>query len=127
MHPSLKARATIIRHSIAPMRMAGIAAIAIGTLASAGCGVFRGHQTPSAYVDDSAVTARVKTALIKSPGVTASEIDVHTYQRVVTLDGVVDNEQMLERAEEIARDTPGVASVHSTLQVARTHPLAELN
>jgi len=106
-------------------RIAAIAAIAVTALFSAGCGVFRGHESPSAYVDDSAVTARVKTALIKSPDVKASEIDVHTYHGVVTLDGVVDNEPMLRRAEKIARDTPGVSSVRSTLQVATTAPLAE--
>lgn len=125
MHPSLKARATTVRYSIPPVRMAGIAAIAIGTLLCAGCGLFRGHETRTAYVDDSAVTARVKTALIKSPDVKASEIDVHTYHAAVTLDGVVDNEQMLHRAETIAWSTPGVASVHNTLQVANTAPLAD--
>lgn len=104
--------------------MAVVAAVAIAALVSAGCGVLGGKH-PSAYVDDSAVTARVKTALIKSPGVKASEIDVHTYRGVVTLDGVVDNEQMLTRAEKIARDTQGVSSVSSTLQVAETHPLAD--
>jgi osmotically-inducible protein OsmY len=105
--------------------MAAVVALAIATLVSGGCGVFRGQRSPSAYVDDSAVTARVKTALIKSPGVKASEIDVHTYRGVVTLDGVVDDEQMLQSAEKIARDTLGVSSVRSTLQVAETYPLAD--
>ncbi len=107
MHPSLKAAA------------------AMAALLTAGCGVFRGHESPSAYVDDSAVTARVKTALIKTPGVKASEIDVHTYHGGVTLDGVVDNEQMLRRAEKVARDTPGVTSVRSTLQVASSAESAD--
>jgi len=120
-----RASATPDRHSIAPRRAAAVVALAIAALASAGCGVFRAQESPSAYVDDSAVTARVKTALIKSPGVKASEIDVHTYRGVVALDGVVDNEQMLDRAKKIARDTPGVSSVHSTLQVARSEPLVD--
>ncbi len=102
------------------LRMAAAAALAAATLLGAGCEVFRGHESPSAYVDDSAVTARVKTALIKAPGVKANEIDVHTYRGVVTLNGVVDNEQMLDRAKKIARDTPGVKSVRSALQVAST-------
>ncbi|MGH8219364.1 MAG: BON domain-containing protein [Steroidobacteraceae bacterium] len=126
MDPSLKASATIVRPSTATLRKLGIAAVAIATLLNAGCAFLRGHEVPSAYVDDSSVTARIKTALIKSPGIKASEIDVHTDHGVVTLDGVVDNEQMLQRAERIARDTQGVASVRNTLQVARTHPLAEL-
>ena len=120
-----RASAALARHSSPPLRMAAIVAVAIAALMSTGCGVFRGHESPSAYVDDSAVTARVKTALIKSPGVKASEIDVHTYRGVVSLDGVVDNEQMLQHAEQIARSTPGVSSVHSTLQVATSEPLAD--
>ncbi len=120
-----RASAVPVRGAIPPLRLAAGVAIAIAALASAGCGVFRGQQSPSAYVDDSAITARVKTALIKSPGVKASEIDVHTYRGVVSLDGVVDNEQMLHRAEVIARNTSGVSSVRNTIQVARTEPLAE--
>lgn len=124
MHPSVKVSATSARHSISRVQPAGIAAVAIATLLGAGCGVFRGHESPSAYVDDSAVTARVKTALIKTPGVKASEIDVHTYHGAVTLDGVVDTEQMLHRAEKVARQTAGVMSVRSTLQVASTESAA---
>jgi len=115
-------------HRVPLARLALIAAVAMATLLSAGCGVFRGHEAPTAYVDDATITARVKTALIKTPGVKASEIDVHTYRNVVTLDGVVDDEQMMLRAAKIARDTAGVSSVQNTLQVARTartEPLAE--
>lgn len=125
MHPSLKACGTTLRRPSPPVRIAGIALVAIAMLLSAGCGVLRGHEAPSAYVDDATITARVKTALIKTPGVKASEIDVHTYRGVVTLNGMVDDEQMLTRATKIARDTPGVASVHNSLQVARAEPLAE--
>jgi hyperosmotically inducible periplasmic protein len=123
MNKRPRASATRVRHSIPRPRMA--VAVAIAALMSTGCGVFRGRETPSAYVDDAAVTARVKTALIKSPGMKASEIDVHTYRGVVTLDGVVDSQEMLRNAETITHNTAGVSSVRSTLQVARTEPLAE--
>lgn len=112
MHPSLNASA----------RTAGIVAVAMAALLGTGCSVFRGYEAPSAYVDDATITARVKTALIKTPGVKASEIDVHTYRGVVMLDGLVDDRQMLLRAAKVARDTPGVVSVRNTLQVARAEP-----
>jgi osmotically-inducible protein OsmY len=105
---------------------AGIAAIAtVALLGVSGCGIFRGHEAPSAYVDDSALTARVKTELVKDPEVKASEIDVNTYQGRVTLNGVVDNATMAKRAVSIARGTPGVKSVHSALQVASAAPRDE--
>jgi len=125
MHSSLKGCATTLGDPIAMSRMAGLAAVAMAMLLSAGCAILRGHEAPSAYVDDATVTARVKTALIKTPGVKASEIDVHTYRGVVTLDGLVDDRQMLVRAAQIARDTPGVKSVDNTLQVATSAPLAD--
>ena len=124
MDPSLKT-ATLLGCPIRCSRMISLAAVALATLLGAGCGVFRAHEAPSAYVDDASVTARVKTALIKTPGVKANEIDVHTYRGVVTLDGVVDDERMLRRAAKIAGDTPGVTSVHNTLQVANAEPLAD--
>lgn len=108
-------------------RRAGAAALAAAMLLGAGCSVFRGHESPTAYVDDSALTARIKTELIKTPGIKASEIDVSTYQGRVTLMGVVDNAQMLSRAEQIARGTPGVKAVRSTLQVASTETPAGLH
>ena len=63
-------------------------------------------------------TARVKTALLKDHDVKGSEVNVQTYEGKVTLTGVVDNSEMAHRAERIARDTPGVKSVESAMQVA---------
>ncbi len=125
MHLILGTSPTAVRRPALPRRAAGVAAICLATMLAAGCGIFRGQESPSAYVDDSAITARIKTALIKAPGVKASEIDVHTYHGVVTLNGVVDNGEMLKRAEQIARDTPGVKSVRSAMQVASTSGPAE--
>ena len=94
------------------------AALAAAAALAAGCGIMRGHESPSAYVDDATLTARVKTALLKDHDVKGSEVNVQTYEGKVTLTGVVDNSEMAHRAERIARDTPGVKSVESAMQVA---------
>jgi hyperosmotically inducible periplasmic protein len=94
------------------------AALAAAAVIVAGCGVMRGHETAGAYVDDATLTARVKTALLKDPEVKGSEVNVQTYEGKVTLSGVVDNSEMAHKAERIARDTPGVKSVKSAMQVA---------
>jgi osmotically-inducible protein OsmY len=96
------------------------AALAAAAVIAAGCGVMRGHESASAYVDDATLTARVKTALLKSPDVKGSEVNVQTYEGKVTLSGVVDNTQMARNAERITRETPGVKSVESAIQVAST-------
>jgi osmotically-inducible protein OsmY len=97
------------------------AALAAAAVLVAGCGVMRGHETAGAYVDDATLTARVKTALLKDHDVKGSEVNVQTYEGRVTLSGVVDNSEMAHRAERIARDTPGVKSVGSAIQVASTN------
>ncbi len=91
------------------------------TLATAvlltGCAAWRGHPQVSGNVDDAAITARVRQALVKDTAVRASEVDVHTSQGRVLLNGVVDNAAMARRAEQVAERTPGVRSVNNALQI----------
>lgn len=99
----------------APLRLALLAMILLG---ACGCRVLQDREGPRAYVGDASINARVEIALAQSPSVAAQEIDVHTYQGTVTLDGVVDSAAMARRAEQIARATAGVKTVDSRLQVA---------
>ena len=68
-------------------------------------------------IDDRTITARVKTALLNDPQVGAMKIDVETTQGVVTMSGVVQSKAEEMRAIELARQTPGVVDVKSTLVV----------
>jgi len=107
------------------MHRAYIAALLMLTLSSlSACAMFRG-QGRHEYVDDTAITARVHTALVKDSDVKASEIGVHTYQGKVTLNGVVDSAEMARRAESDARETPGVQSVQNVLELPSTAPMRE--
>ena len=83
----------------------------------AGCAAFHAHPQVSGNVDDSAITARVRQALVKDPSVKASEVDVHTHEGRVMLNGVVDTQAMAHRAEQVAERTPGVRSVDNSLQI----------
>jgi hyperosmotically inducible protein len=98
------------------IRIAALAAAAM-FLATA-CNVMRGDQEPSAYVDDAALTARVKAALLDDEQVAGSRFDVNVYQGNVTLGGATDDPAEARRAEEIARGVEGVKSVKSTIRVA---------
>jgi hyperosmotically inducible periplasmic protein len=99
------------------IRIAALAAAAM-FLATA-CNVMRGDQEPGAYVDDAALTARVKAALLDDEQVAGSRFDVNVYQANVTLGGVTDDPAEARRAEEIARGVEGVKSVKSTIRVAQ--------
>ncbi len=93
-------------------------ALAAALLGTSGCRILRQHEGPTAYVGDASINARVEIALVQNSQVEAREIDVHTFQGTVTLDGVVDSAAMAKRAEQITRATPGVKAVDSRLQVA---------
>jgi hyperosmotically inducible protein len=68
-------------------------------------------------VDDSAITAKVKTALLADPNVKGLQIDVDTKNGVVTLNGTADKPANRDRAVAIAKDTSGVKSVENRLVV----------
>jgi hyperosmotically inducible periplasmic protein len=91
----------------------------LGALAvtATGCQMLREHQTAAGYVGDSAITARLRQALIKDPSIEASQIGVQTYEGQVTLLGVVDDEAMARRVLHVAEQTPGVRSVRNSLQI----------
>ncbi|WJV54383.1 molecular chaperone OsmY [Pectobacteriaceae bacterium CE90] len=74
-------------------------------------------QTASGYVDDSAITAKVKAALLASKTLDSDDISVKTTQGVVTLSGFVTSQKLAISAVEIATKTEGVKSVSDKLQV----------
>jgi osmotically-inducible protein OsmY len=67
-------------------------------------------------VSDGWITAKVKSSLIYSRNVDGSDIDVHTKNGVVTLQGRVDSEFEREVAIRIARDIKGVKEVKPELE-----------
>ena len=60
---------------------------------------------------DAGITTAVKAKMAADSTVKASEINVDTHNRVVTLNGTVGSEAEKDRAVLIARDTSGVTSV----------------
>lgn len=69
------------------------------------------------YMDDSAITAKVKWAILRDPDLKTLEISVVTTNGVVSLTGAVDSQQSIDRAAAVARDNPNVKSVENHLTV----------
>ena len=69
------------------------------------------------FLDDSAVTARVKAELVKDSGVKGLNISVETYKGEVILSGFVENEAQVRRVVEIASGVRGVQTVKNGLSV----------
>ena len=66
---------------------------------------------------DSALTAKVKSALAADVGLSTLKIDVDSSGNTVTLKGTVDSADKKQRAEEVARKVDGVATVRNQLTV----------
>ncbi|HEX5651202.1 MAG TPA: BON domain-containing protein [Steroidobacteraceae bacterium] len=91
--------------------------LVIVALALGACSATRTQQSAGEVVDDSVLTAKVKTALIEDPVTKAGQIDVETYRGVVQLAGVVDSQEAKARAVELARAVSGVQEVRNDLRV----------
>ena len=72
-------------------------------------------KTVGQSVDDSAITAKVKTAFAQDSGVKAMEVKVETYKGAVQLSGWVNTTEEKARAEELAKKVPGVTSVENKI------------
>lgn len=74
-------------------------------------------NTAGEAVDDSVVTAKVKSALITDPATKAHQINVETDKGVVQLAGFVDTAAEKSHATEVARSVAGVRDVRNELDV----------
>jgi osmotically-inducible protein OsmY len=82
-----------------------------------GCASKSEPQSPGAYMGDSWVTTKVKTAILNEPSLKVLQINVETYKGVVQLSGFVDNAASRAKAAEIARAVQGVTEVKNDLQL----------
>jgi len=93
------------------------AGVVAAALAGAGCNVFRGESTPGQYVDDVAITSKVKTELLESHRVDGLDVNVDSMNGKVTLRGWASNQDEIRTAGEIARSVKGVKSVDNQLKI----------
>jgi len=83
----------------------------------AGCAGGKTYESTGEYVDDSAITTKVKTSILKDSKLKVFQIDVETFKGVVQLSGFVDSSGMATRAAEVARTVKGVKMVNNSLIV----------
>jgi osmotically-inducible protein OsmY len=101
-------RRTSLVCAVAAMAMMG---------AFAGCASSGTSESTGEYVDDAAITTKVKAAIFGDSGLKSLQISVETYKDVVQLSGFVDTPQARTHAGEIAAGVPGVRSVRNELVV----------
>jgi hyperosmotically inducible protein len=92
----------------------------------AGCVSTASTRTAGETIDDSTLTARVKTALIGDERTKARQIDVDTYRGDVQLNGFVDSAAARTAAASVAQKVDGVNKVTNNLQVGADRTSGEV-
>ncbi|WP_337262488.1 MULTISPECIES: molecular chaperone OsmY [unclassified Serratia (in: enterobacteria)] len=84
---------------------------------STGAKIDSSMKKVDSYMDDSATTAKVKSALVEDKAIKSTDISVVTEKGVVTLSGFVSSQAQAERAVAAAGKVAGVKSVSDKLHV----------
>ncbi|WP_305646863.1 BON domain-containing protein [Nitrosomonas sp.] len=96
----------------------------IGGLSIAGCGKSgdKGPQTETkttvgTEIDDTVMTTKVKSALLRDTGLESLDIKVETRKGVVQLSGFVDSQNQMDRAMAVAQGVDGVSNVDNKIRI----------
>jgi hyperosmotically inducible periplasmic protein len=82
-----------------------------------GCAGTAKQESVGEFVDDSVITAKVKSAFVEDKEVSALKISVETNKGVVQLSGFVSDTHESWKAAQLARSVNGVKSVRNDLAV----------
>jgi hyperosmotically inducible periplasmic protein len=69
--------------------------------------------TVSTQVDDTVITARVKSALLADPAIKSFDLQVETRKGTVQLSGFVDSQAQIDQALAVTRSVAGVTEVEN--------------
>ena len=96
------------------MRKSALAAALTALLLSA-CAGTSNRESTGEFIDDSAITSKVKTALLADKRVSGMDVSVETFKGRVLLSGYVRSPEERQTAERIARSQPGVKEVNNRI------------
>jgi hyperosmotically inducible protein len=99
------------------LKRISVALAAITMSAVVGCASTPNREGTGEYVDDTMITAKVKTAILKEPTLKSAEINVETFKGQVQLSGFVSSQMSMQRAVEVARGVGGVKSVKDDMRL----------
>ena len=94
-----------------------VACLTVAILLLQACAPTATRESTGEYVDDSAITAKIKTKLLGDPTVSGFAVSVETFRGRVVLSGFVNSQAQVDRAIALAREVPGVREVQSALVI----------
>jgi osmotically-inducible protein OsmY len=97
-------------------RFSAILAAAAMTVAM-GCAATSSRESTGEYIDDTAITTKVKTAIFNDASLKSNDISVETFKGRVQLSGFVDTRADIAQAGTVAKGVGGVTSVKNDLRL----------
>jgi osmotically-inducible protein OsmY len=92
-----------------------LAAAAFTTLG--GCASSATQESTGQYMDDTAITAKVKAAIFNDAALKSAEINVETFKGAVQLSGFVNSQADINKAVAVTRAVNGVRSVKNDMRL----------
>jgi osmotically-inducible protein OsmY len=92
-----------------------LAALAMAT--TLGCASTSKSEGTGEYIDDTAITGKVKSAILGEPTLKSAEINVETFKGIVQLSGFVSSQANVDTAVKVAKNVGGVKSVKNDMRV----------
>lgn len=96
-------------------KLLSIFALSCAVLFATGCASTPTQSSAGEVIDDTVITAKVKTAIFNDPDLSAAEINVETFKGVVQLSGFVSERGDIARAGNVTRAISGVKSVKNDI------------
>jgi osmotically-inducible protein OsmY len=90
---------------------------AIAMTAMVGCASTAKQESTGQYIEDTAITAKVKTAIFNDASLKSKEINVETFKGRVQLSGFVADSSDISRAVAVAQGVNGVTTVKNDMRV----------
>ena len=94
-----------------------VAVLTISLLLLQACAPTATRESTGEYLDDTAITTKIKTKLLADPVVSGFAISVETFRGRVVLSGFVNSQAQVDRAIALAREVPGVREVQPALVI----------
>jgi hypothetical protein len=102
-------------------RLAAITCLCVTPLVAGlmvgGCAGDRYHESTGESIDDTATTARVKSALGGDPQFKFGDVHVTTFKGTVQLSGFVDTKEARSHAGDLAKNVEGAKEVQNNISV----------
>jgi osmotically-inducible protein OsmY len=104
-----------MKHITHPLAAIVLAAAALTGLAA--CQSTPTRESTGQYMDDTAITGKVKAAIFNEPSLKSTEVNVETFKGVVQLSGFVSSQADMAKATSLAQSVRGVVSVRNDMRL----------